>query len=200
MGAKMPMFHAYCQNSADHAKLANKVSQSMIKTLKPSLKSRCEFYEYSGSGHYYYFINPIRVISYAVLDNGNIKDRYSGEYRRDYVYDGDDYNKEIFKTTSLLYDLSVYLYNNGGRAIELDMYKKSFFTQLNYEKDRYKLDGIYVNKTEDAVINGKKQQVAMLKAGLKAGDIVSIDNRDCFLIRHSENGDWISFFFAIAID
>ena len=200
MGAKMPMFHAYCQNSIDHAKLADKVSKSMAKTLKPSLRAKCEFQGYHGSGHYYYFINPIRVISYAVLDNGNIKDRYSGEYRRDYVYDGDDYNKEIFKTTSLLYDLSVYLYNNGGRAIELDMYKKSFFTQLNDEKNRYKFDGIYVNKTEPVVVNGKKELVAMLKAGLKAGDIVSIDNRDCFLIRHSENGDWISFFFAIAID
>ena len=200
MGAKMPMFHAYCQNSAEHAKLANKVTQSMSKTLKPSLKSRCEFYEYSGSGHYYYFINAIRVISYIVLDNGNIKVKYSGEYRRDYVYGDDEYNRDIFKTTSLLYDLSVYLYNNGGRAIELDMYKKSFFTQLNDEKDRYKFEGIYVNKTEPVVVNGKKEQVAMLKAGLKAGDIVSIDNRDCFLIRHSENGDWISFFFAIAID
>ena len=192
MGAKMPMFHAYCQNSAEHAKLANQVAQSMSKTLKPSLKSRCEFYEYSGSGHYYYFINPIRVISYAVLDNGNIKVKYSGEYRRDYVYDGDDYNKEIFKTTSF------YLYNNGGRGIEVDMYKKSFFEHVSDEKNRYKLDGIYVNKTEPVVVNGKKEQVAMLKAGLKAGDIVSIDNRDCFLIRH--NGDWISFFFAIAID
>ena len=186
------MLHAYCQNSADHAKVANKVAQSMDKTLKPSLKARCEFYEYSGSGHYYYFINPIRVISYIVLDNGNIKGKYSGEYRRDYVYDGDDYNKEIFKTTSF------YLYNNGGRGIEVDMYKKSFFEHVSDEKKRYKLDGIYVNKTEDAVINGKKQQVAMLKAGLKTGDIISIDNRDCFLIRH--NGDWISYFFAIAID
>ena len=196
----MPMFHAYCQNSAEHAKLANKVTQSMSKTLKPALRSRCEFYEYSGSGHYYYFINPIRVISYIVLDNGNIKDRYSGEYRRDYVYGDDEYNRDIFVDTSLLYDLSVYLYNNGGRAIEVDIYKKSFFEHVFDEKNRYKLDGIYVNKTEDAVINGKKEQVAMLKAGLKAGDIVSIDNRDCFLIRHSENGDWISYFFAIAID
>lgn len=194
----MPMFHAYCQNSAEHAKLANQVAISMNKTLKPSLRARCEFDGYRGSGHYYYFINAIRVISYIVLDNGSIKDKYSGEYRRDYVYSDDEYNRDIFKTTSLLYDLSVYLYNNGGRAIEVDMYKKSFFTQLNDERDRYKFEGIYVNKTEAVVVNGKKQQVAMLKAGLKAGDIVSIDNRDCFLIGHS--GDWISFFFAIAID
>lgn len=192
------MFHAYCQNSAEHAKLADKVAKSMEKTLKPSLKSRCEFYEYSGRGHYYYFINAIRVISYAVLDNGSIKDKYSGEYRRDYVYGDDEYNRDIFINTSLLYDLSVYFYNNGGRAIEADMYKKSFFTQLNNEKNRYKFDGIYVNKTEDVVVDGKRQQVAMLKAGLKTGDIVSIDNRDCFLIGYS--GDWISFFFAIAID
>ena len=109
----MPMFHAYCQNSADHAKLADKVAKSMEKTLKPSLKARCEFYEYSGSGHYYYFINAIRVISYAVLDNGSIKDKYSGEYRRDYVYSDDEYNRDIFINTSLLYDLSVYFYNNG---------------------------------------------------------------------------------------
>ena len=196
----MPMFHAYCQNSAEHAKLANQVSISMNKTLKPSLKSRCKFDRYMGSGHYYYFINAIRVISYAVLDNGSIKDKYSGEYRRDYVYGDDEYNRDIFINTSLLYDLSVYFYNNGGRAIEVDIYKKSFFTQLHNEKNRYKFDGIYVNKTEAVVVNGKKQQVAMLKAGLKTGDIVSIDNRECFLIRHSENGDWISFFFAIAID
>ncbi|MDD7322963.1 MAG: hypothetical protein SOU37_06950 [Campylobacter lanienae] len=194
----MPMLHAYCQNSADHAKLADKVAKSMEKTLKPSLKSRCEFYEYSGSGHYYYFINAIRVISYIVLDNGSIKDKYSGEYRRDYVYSDDEYNRDIFINTSLLYDLSVYFYNNGGRAIEVDMYKKSFFTQLNNEKNRYKFEGIYVNKTEDVVVDGKDRRVAMLKAGLKTGDIVSIDNRECFLIEYS--GDWISFFFAIAID
>lgn len=192
------MLHAYCQNSADHAKLADKVAKSMEKTLKPSLKSRCEFYEYSGSGHYYYFINAIRVISYIVLDNGSIKDKYSGEYRRDYVYSDDEYNRDIFINTSLLYDLSVYFYNNGGRAIEVDMYKKSFFTQLNNEKNRYKFEGIYVNKTEDVVVDGKDRRVAMLKAGLKTGDIVSIDNRECFLIEYS--GDWISFFFAIAID
>lgn len=192
------MLHAYCQNSADHAKLADKVAKSMEKTLKPSLKSRCEFYKYSGSGHYYYFINAIRVISYIVLDNGSIKDKYSGEYRRDYVYSDDEYNRDIFINTSLLYDLSVYFYNNGGRAIEVDMYKKSFFTQLNNEKNRYKFEGIYVNKTEDVVVDGKDRRVAMLKAGLKTGDIVSIDNRDCFLIEYS--GDWISFFFAIAID
>lgn len=192
------MLHAYCQNSADHAKLADKVAISMEKTLKPSLKSRCEFHEYSGSGHYYYFINAIRVISYAVLDNGSIKDKYSGEYRRDYVYGDDEYNRDIFINTSLLYDLSVYFYNDGGRAIQVDMYKKSFFTQLNNEKNRYKFEGIYVNKTEDVVVDGKKQQVAMLKAGLKTGDIISIDNRDCFLIEYS--ADWISFFFAIAID
>ena len=198
MGAKMPMFHAYCQNSAEHAKLANKVAISMNKTLKPALRSRCEFYEYSGSGHYYYFINAIRVISYIVLDNGSIKDKYSGEYRRDYVYGDDEYNRDIFINTSLVYDSSVYFYSNGGRGIEVDMYKKSFFAELHNEKNRYKFEGIYVNKTEPVVVNGKKEQVAMLKAGLKAGDIVSIDNRDCFLIRH--NGDWISFFFAIAID
>ena len=193
MGAKMPMFHAYCQNSAEHAKLADKVSISMSKTLKPSLKSRCEFDGYRGSGHYYYFVNAIRVISYAVLDNGSIKDKYSGEYRRDYVYGDDEYNRDIFtkKAESLLL-------GSQFRGERVDIYKKSFFTQLNDEKDRYKFDGIYVNKTEPVVVNGKKEQVAMLKAGLKAGDIVSIDNRDCFLIRH--NGDWISFFFAIAID
>ncbi|MDD7600627.1 MAG: hypothetical protein SPJ69_07630 [Campylobacter sp.] len=191
----MPMLHAYCQNSADHAKLADKVAKSMEKTLKPSLKSRCEFYEYSGSGHYYYFINAIRVISYIVLDNGSIKDKYSGEYRRDYVYSDDEYNRDIFINTSLLYDLSVYFYNNGGRAIEVDMYKKSFFTQLNNEKNRYKFEGIYVNKTEHVVVDGKDRRVAMLKAGLKTGDIVSIDNRDCFLIGYS--GDWISFFLPL---
>ena len=189
----MPMLHAYCQNSADHAKLADKVAISMEKTLKPSLKSRCEFHEYSGSGHYYYFINAIRVISYIVLDNGSIKDKYSGEYRRDYVYSDDEYNKDIFINTSLLYDLSVY------RAIEVDMYKKSFFTELHNEKNRYKFEGIYVNKTERVVVNGRSQFVAMLKAGLKTGDIVSIDNRECFLIKVKHNHDDY-FFWAIAID
>ena len=115
----MPMLHAYCQNSADHAKLANKVTQSMNKTLKPALRSRCEFYEYSGSGHYYYFVNAIRVISYIVLDNGSIKDKYSGEYRRDYVYDGDQYNKDIFVDHTGL--------RNNTSAKETDMYKNSFF-------------------------------------------------------------------------
>ena len=83
-------------------------------------------------------------------------------------------------------------------GIELDMYKKSFFTQLNDEKDRYKFDGIYVNKIEDAVINGKKELVAMLKAGLNTGDIVSIDNRECFLIK--DGSDEYCGFYAIAID
>ena len=169
----MPMFHAYCQNSAEHAKLANKVAQSMSKTLKPSLKSRCKFDRYRGSGHYYYFVNAIRVISYIVLDNGSIKDRYSGEYRRDYVYGDDEYNRNIFtkKAESLLL-------GSQFRGERVDIYKKSFFAELNDEKNRYKFEGIYVNKTEPVVVNGKKEQVAMLKAGLKAGDIVSIDNRD----------------------
>ena len=196
MGAKMPMFHAYCKNSAEHAKLANQVAISMNKTLKPSLRARCEFYEYSGSGHYYYFINAIRVISYAVLDNGNIKDRYSGEYRRDYVYGDDEYNRNIFtkKAESLLL-------GSQFRGERVDIYKKSFFTQLVDERHRYKFDGIYVNKTETVVVNGRKVSVLMLKAGLKAGDIVSIDNRDCFLIKVIGAGTpYYYSIFAIAID
>ena len=189
----MPMFHAYCQNSIDHAKLANQVAKSMDKTLKPSLKSRCKFDGYKGSGHYYYFINAIRVISLVVLDDGGIMPRYSGEYRRDYVYSDDEYNKDIFVDTSLGH---VFM---GRGALEVDMYKKSFFTQFN-DKDRYKLDGIYINHTEPAVVNGRYQLVVMLKAGLKTGDIVSIDNRDCFLIKDNESGDEKCGFYAIAID
>ncbi|MCI7582876.1 hypothetical protein [Campylobacter sp.] len=192
----MPMFHAYCQNSADHAKLADKVAKSMEKTLKPSLKSRCEFHGYMGSGHYYYFINPIRVISYAVLDNGSIKDKYSGEYRRDYVYGDDEYNRNIFtkKAESLLL-------GSQFRGERVDIYKKSFFTQLNHDRHRYKFDGVYVNKTEAVVVNGRKVSVLMLKAGLKTGDIVSIDNRECFLIKvvGTNNPDYYSIY-AIAID
>lgn len=186
----MPMLHAYCQNSIDHAKLANEVSRSKSKTLKAALKSRCKFDGYRGSGHYYYFINAIRVISYAVLDNANTQNRYSGEYRRDYVYD--DYNKDIFLDTSLSY---VFM---GRTALEVDIYKKSFFTQLFHEKNRYKLDGIYINDTESAVINGRNESVAMLKAGLKTGDIVRIDNRNCFLIK--DGSDEYCGFYAIAID
>lgn len=193
MGAKMPMFHAYCKNSIDHAKLANQVAKSMSKTLKPSLKSRCKFDGYKGRGHYYYFINAIRVISCPVLDDGGIMPRYSGEYRRDYVYSDDEYNKDIFVDTSLDY---VFM---GRAALEVDMYKKSFFTQFN-DKDRYKLDGIYINDIQAAVVNGRRRSVVMLKAGLKTGDIVSIDNRDCFLIKDSESGDEYCGFYAIAID
>lgn len=192
----MPMFHAYCQNSAEHAKLANQVAISMNKTLKPSLKSRCEFDGYRGSGHYYYFVNAIRVISYIVLDNGNIKDRYSGEYRRDYVYGDDEYNRNIFtkKAESLLL-------GSQFRGERVDIYKKSFFTQLNHDRHRYKFDGVYVNKTEAVVVNGRKVSVLMLKAGLKAGDIVSIDNRECFLIKVIGAGTpYYYSIYAIAID
>ena len=188
----MPMFHAYCQNSAEHAKLANKVAQSMSKTLKPSLKARCEFYEYSGSGHYYYFVNAIRVISCPVLDDGGIMPRYSGEYRRDYVYSDDDYNKDIFVDTSLDY------FFLGRRALKTDICKKSFFEHVSDEKKRYKLDGIYINDIQNAVINGRRTAVVMLKAGLKAGDIVRVDNRDCFLIK--DGTDEYCGFYAIAID
>ncbi|MDY4445825.1 hypothetical protein [Campylobacter sp.] len=197
----MPMFHAYCQNSADHAKLADKVAKSMEKTLKPSLKSRCEFAGYRGSGHYYYFINPIRVLSCPVLDDGSIIDSrtmpaYSGEYRRDYVYGDDEYNRNIFtkKAESLLL-------GSQFRGERVDIYKKSFFTQLNHDRHRYKFDGVYVNKTEAVVVNGRKVSVLMLKAGLKTGDIVSIDNRDCFLIKVIGAGspDYYSIY-AIAID
>ena len=188
----MPMFHAYCQNSAEHAKLANKVSISMEKTLKPSLKSRCEFYEYSGSGHYYYFINAIRVMSFAELDNGGGGSRYSGEYRRDYVYSDDEYNKDIFVDTTLDY---VFM---GRAALEVDMYKKSFFEHVFDEKSRYKLDGIYINDAQSAVVNGRRRLVVMLKAGLNTGDIVSIDNRECFLIK--DGSDEYCGFYAIAID
>ena len=193
MGAEMPMFHAYCKNSAEHAKLANQVAISMNKTLKPSLRARCEFYEYIGSGHYYYFVNAIRVVSYAVLDNGSIKDKYSGEYRRDYVYGDDEYNRNIFtkKAESLLL-------GSQFRGERVDIYKKSFFTQLVDERHRYKFDGVYVNKTEAVVANGRKVSVLMLKAGLKTGDIVSIDNRDCFLIK--DGSDEYCGFYAIAID
>lgn len=190
------MFHAYCQNSIEHAKLANQVAISMNKTLKPSLRARCEFDGYRGSGHYYYFINAIRVISYIVLDNGSIKDKYSGEYRRDYVYGDDEYNRGIFtkKAESLLL-------GSQFRGERVDIYKKSFFTQLNHDRHRYKFDGIYVNKTEAVVVNGRKVSVLMLKAGLKAGDIVSIDNRECFLIKVIGAGspDYYSIY-AIAID
>ena len=188
----MPMLHAYCQNSAQHAKLANQVAISMSKTLKPSLKSRCKFDRYMGRGHYYYFINAIRVISCPVLDDGGIMPRYSGEYRRDYVYEGDEYNKNIFVDASLD---SVFL---GRRALKTDIYKKSFFEHVSDEKKRYKLDGIYINDIQNAVINGTRTAVVMLKAGLNTGDIVSIDNRDCFLIK--DGSDEYCGFYAIAID
>ena len=186
----MPMFHAYCQNSAEHAKLANQVSISMNKTLKPSLRGKFTATFYDGSGHYYYFINPIRVLSCPVLDDRSIIDsrampRYSGEYRRDYVYSDDEYNRDIFVSRSLLYVLS------SRRVLKTDTYKKSFFRQLYTERDRYKLDGVYINDTEG--------WVAMIKAGLKTGDIVSIDNRECFLIKVKHDHDDYSFW-AIAID
>ena len=192
MGAEMPMFHAYCKNSAEHAKLANQVAISMNKTLKPSLRARCEFAGYRGSGHYYYFVNAIRVISYAVLDSGYTENRYTGEYRRDYVYSDDDYNKDIFVDGSLD---SVFL---GRRALKTDIYKKSFFEHVSDEKKRYKLDGIYINDIQNAVVNGRRTAVVMLKAGLNTGDIVSIDNRDCFLIK--DGSDEYCGFYAIAID
>lgn len=188
----MPMFHAYCQNSVEHAKLANQVGISMSKTLKPSLKSRCKFDGYRGRGHYYYFINAIRVISYAVLDDGSVQNRYSGEYRRDYVYSDDEYNRNIFVDTSLDY---VFM---GRSALEVDMYKKSFFEHVFDEKSRYKLDGIYINDAQSAVVNGRRRLVVMLKAGLKTGDIVRVDNRDCFLIK--DGSDEYCGFYAIAID
>ena len=187
----MPMFHAYCQNSAEHAKLANKVAQSMSKTLKPALRSRCEFYEYSGSGHYYYFINAIRVISYAVLDDGTLQNRYSGEYRRDYVYDGDLYNKDIFVDDTGL--------SSGSSAKETGMYKNSFFRHLWSETNIYKLDGVYVNHTENAMADGSPVSVAIVKAGAKTGDIVTVDNRECFLFKNADSYGYC-FFFAIAID
>lgn len=192
----MPMFHAYCQNSAEHAKLANQVSISMNKTLKPSLRGKFTATFYYGSGHYYYFINPIRVLSCPVLDDRSIIDsrampRYIGEYRRDYVYSDDEYNRDIFVSRSLLYVLSSIYPVKGRRVLKTDTYKKSFFRQLYTERDRYKLDGVYINDTEG--------WVAMIKAGLKTGDIVSIDNRECFLIKVKHDHDDYSFW-AIAID
>ena len=123
----MPMFHAYCKNSIDHAKLADKVSKSMAKTLKPSLKSRCKFDGYKGSGHYYYFINAIRVMSFAELDNDGLdymicENLYSGELRRDYVYDDEEYNKDIFIDVTYPFSSE---YSTTGQ--EVDIYKKSFF-------------------------------------------------------------------------
>ena len=190
------MFHAYCKNSIDHAKLADKVSKSMAKTLKPSLRHRCKFDGYKGSGHYYYFINAIRVMSFAELDkvanpnDGVYENLYSGEYRRDYVYDDEEYNKDIFIDVTYPFSSE---YSTTGQ--EVDIYKKSFFMHVYSERNRYKYDGIYVNKvqrTENAL-------AVMIKAGLKAGDIIKIDNRDCFLFKFSGNfGDY--HFWAIAID
>ena len=171
------MFHAYCKNSIDHAKLADKVSKSMAKTLKPSLKSRCKFDGYKGSGHYYYFINPIRVISFVELDNGSITPRYSGELRRDYLYNDEEYNKDIFIDTP--HNILSYYTGFETTAVE---YKKSYFNHT--DANRYKLDGIYVNCTQDVVVDGKSTPAVMLEAGLKTGDIARVDNRDCFLIKY----------------
>ncbi|MCI6177684.1 MAG: hypothetical protein MR658_02455 [Campylobacter sp.] len=187
----MPMFHAYCQNSIEHAKLANQVAISMRKTLKPALKSRCKFDRYRGRGHYYYFINAIRVVSYIVLDDGTLQNRYSGEYRRDYVYDGDIYNKDIFVDHTGL--------RNNTSAKETDMYKNSFFKHLWSETNIYKLDGVYVNHTENAMVGDSRVSVAIVKAGADTGDIISIDNRECFLFKNTDSYGYC-FFFAIAID
>lgn len=192
------MFHAYCKNSIDHAKLADKVSKSMAKTLKPSLKSRCKFDGYKGSGHYYYFINAIRVMSFAELDNvanlnnGIYENLYSGEYRRDYVYDDEEYNKDIFVNSSFWLN---FLFTIGQ---ETDLYKKSIFNNVLSDGARYKYDGVYVSHFGKAVVNGKETIVEMVEAGLKAGDIIRIDNRDCFLIKYSDNYGY--YFMAIAID
>lgn len=192
------MFHAYCKNSIDHAKLADKVSKSMAKTLKPSLRHRCKFDGYKGSGHYYYFINAIRVMSFAELDNvanpnnGIYENLYSGEYRRDYVYDDEEYNKDIFVNASFWLN---FLFTIGQ---ETDLYKKSIFKNVLNDAARYKYDGVYVSHFGKAVVNGKETIVEMVKAGLKAGDIITIDNRDCFLIKYSDNYGY--YFMAIAID
>ena len=186
------MFHAYCTKSIDHAKLADKVSKSMAKTLKPSLKSRCKFDGYKGSGHYYYFINPIRVISFVELDNGSITPRYSGELRRDYVYDDEEYNKDIFVNSSFWLGAMLAI------GQEIDLYKKSIFSNAYSDASRYKYDGIYTSSFGEAVINGENETVLTVKAGLKTGDIITIDNRDCFLIKYSSS--WACSFMAIAID
>ena len=191
------MFHAYCKNSIDHAKLADKVSKSMAKTLKPSLKSRCKFDGYKGSGHYYYFINAIRVMSFAELDNDGLdymtcENLYSGEYRRDYVYDDEEYNNDIFVNSSFWLGAMLAI------GQEIDLYKKSIFSNAYSDASRYKYDGIYTSSFGEAVINGENETVLTVKAGLKAGDIITIDNRDCFLIKYSDNYGY--YFMAIAID
>ena len=191
------MFHAYCKNSIDHAKLADKVSKSMAKTLKPSLKSRCKFDGYKGSGHYYYFINAIRVMSFIDLDNDGLdymtyENLYSGEYRRDYVYDDEEYNKDIFVNSSFWLGAMLAI------GQEIDLYKKSIFSNAYSDASRYKYDGIYTSSFGEAVINGENETVLTVKAGLKAGDIITIDNRDCFLIKYSDNYGY--YFMAIAID
>lgn len=191
------MFHAYCKNSIDHAKLADKVSKSMAKTLKPSLKSRCKFDGYKGSGHYYYFINAIRVMSFVDLDSDGLdymvcKNLYSGELRRDYVYDDEEYNKDIFVNSSF------WLGAMFAMGQEVDIYKKSIFSNAYSDASRYKYDGIYTSDYGNAMINGREETIVAVKAGLKTGDIVKIDNRECFLIRY--NDDWACSFMAIAID
>ena len=193
----MPMFHAYCKNSIDHAKLANQVAKSMDKTLKPSLKSRCKFDGYKGSGHYYYFINAIRVMSFAELDNDGLdymtyENLYSGEYRRDYVYDDEEYNKDIFVNSSFWLGAMLAI------GQEVDIYKKSIFSNAYSDASRYKYDGIYTSSFGEAVINGENETVLTVKAGLKTGDIVNIDNRECFLIKYFSS--WACSFMAIAID
>ena len=192
------MFHAYCQNSIEHASLANEVSKCMEKTLKPSLKYRCKFQGYSGSGRYYYFVNPIRVMSFVDLDTDGLdymvtKNLYSGEYRRDYVYDDEEYNKDIFVNSSFWLGADMLAIGQ-----EIDLYKKSIFSNVYSDAARYKYDGIYASYFGEAVINGENETVLTVKAGLKTGDIIRIDNRDCFLIKYS--GSWACSFIAIAID
>ena len=124
-----------------------------------------------------------------MLDDGTLQNRYSGEYRRDYVYDDEEYNKDIFVNSSFWLN---FLFTIGQ---ETDLYKKSIFKNVLGDGARYKYDGVYVSqvqRTENAL-------AVMIKAGLKAGDIIKIDNRDCFLFKFSGNfGDY--HFWAIAID
>ena len=78
------------------------------------------------------------------------------------------------------------------------MYKNSFFRHLWSETNIYKRDGVYVNHTENAMVDGSPVSVAIVKAGAKTGDIVTVDNRECFLIK--DGSDEYCGFYAIAID
>ncbi len=186
----------------DDKSVSGKVSEvfcnSMHKLIKEMLLTEQNIEDFEG--------NLIRSFEIANEEVERFLSTYSDYYMtRSYNQDGKYYEKPgcvaiaAFIFGNKLYYGSVgdcmgILYRGGRRIIFSDKQTDYAFTQINIERDRYKLYSEYVNKPDNeygyGVVNGDKDAVkyfAVSRLDLEAGDIIYIASDGvCDMIKYGD--------------